>query len=124
MELKMAEAVISKTCMFSSSCSSIQHQNNGVSSFPVKSTMVSSGMGFPSLKIATFSKKGNTRLSSPSPLMHRCPQVLLGKLKKWWVEVLQSNMKEINDAGDLVESLLNARGKLVVVEFFSPGCSG
>lgn len=65
----MAEAVTSKACSFSFSCSSIRRQNNGVSSFPVKSAMVfSSGMGFPSLKIATFSKKENPRLSSTSPL--------------------------------------------------------
>ncbi|KAE9452451.1 hypothetical protein C3L33_15646, partial [Rhododendron williamsianum] len=56
--------------------------------------------------------------------MHRCLHVLLGKLKKWWVKGLQPNMKEINGAGDLVESFLNAGDKLVVVEFFSPGCGG
>ncbi|KAF7123780.1 hypothetical protein RHSIM_Rhsim12G0091700 [Rhododendron simsii] len=54
--------------------------------------------------------------------MHRCPRVLLEKLKKWWVKGLQPNIKEINGAGDLVESLLNSGDKLVVVEFFSPGC--
>ncbi|KAI8558729.1 hypothetical protein RHMOL_Rhmol04G0119500 [Rhododendron molle] len=124
MKLKMAEAVMSKTCTFSSSCSSIQHHNNGVSSLPIESAMVSSGMGFPSLKIATFSKKGNTRLSSPSPLYAQMATGLIGKAQKWWEKGLQPNMKGINGAGDLVESLLNAGDKLVVVEFFSPGCGG
>ncbi|KAI8528695.1 hypothetical protein RHMOL_Rhmol12G0167800 [Rhododendron molle] len=82
MELKMAEVVISKTCTFSSSCSSIQHHKNGISTFPVKSTMVSSEMGFPSLKIATISKKGNTRLSSPSPLYAQMSIGIIGKAQK------------------------------------------
>ncbi|KAF7144595.1 hypothetical protein RHSIM_Rhsim04G0085700 [Rhododendron simsii] len=124
MALKMAEAVMSKTCAFSSTCSSIQHHNNGVSSFPVESAMVSSGTGFPSLKIATFSRKGNTRLSSPPPLYAQMATGLIGKAQKWWEKGLQPNMEEINGAGDLVESLLNAGDKLVVVEFFSPGCGG
>lgn len=49
---------------------------------------------------------------------------LIGKAQKWWEKGLQPNMKEIEGAGDLVESLLNAGDKLVVVEFFSPGCGG
>lgn len=33
-------------------------------------------------------------------------------------------MKEIEGAEDLVESLSSAGDKLVVVDFFSPGCGG
>lgn len=33
-------------------------------------------------------------------------------------------MKEITGAEDLVESLSRAGDKLVVVDFFSPGCGG
>ncbi|KAK1316040.1 hypothetical protein QJS10_CPA05g00591 [Acorus calamus] len=47
-----------------------------------------------------------------------------GKSVKWWEKGLQPNMKEINSAQDLVDSLLNAGNKLVVVDFFSPGCGG
>lgn len=36
----------------------------------------------------------------------------------------QPNMKEITGAEDLVESLSRAGDKLVVVDFFSPGCGG
>lgn len=140
----MAEAMINKTFMFSSSSSSsIQHHNHGVSLFPTKSlTMVSSGIGFPSLSIRSSSppsdddfqgrsyllqgipKKGNTRISFPSPLYAQMTTGLIGKAQKWWEKGLQPNMKEIEGAGDLVESLLNAGDKLVVVEFFSPGCGG
>ncbi|KAH7522765.1 thioredoxin-like 1-1, chloroplastic [Ziziphus jujuba] len=48
----------------------------------------------------------------------------IGKAQKWWEKGLQPNMKEVNSAQDLVDSLLNAGDKLVVVDFFSPGCGG
>ncbi|XP_039159977.1 thioredoxin-like 1-1, chloroplastic [Eucalyptus grandis] len=48
----------------------------------------------------------------------------IGKAQKWWEKGLQPNMREVNGAQDLVESLLSAGDKLVVVGFFSPGCGG
>lgn len=48
----------------------------------------------------------------------------IGKAQKWWEKGLQPNMKEVTGAQDLVDSLLNAGDKLVVVDFFSPGCGG
>ncbi|XP_039117254.1 thioredoxin-like 1-2, chloroplastic isoform X1 [Dioscorea cayenensis subsp. rotundata] len=33
-------------------------------------------------------------------------------------------MKEVQSAQDLVDSLLNADNKLVIVDFYSPGCGG
>ncbi|XP_008793347.1 thioredoxin-like 1-2, chloroplastic [Phoenix dactylifera] len=47
-----------------------------------------------------------------------------GKALKWWEKKLQPNMKEIESAQDLVDSFLNAGDKLVIVDFFSPGCGG
>ncbi|KAK7290614.1 hypothetical protein RIF29_05160 [Crotalaria pallida] len=53
-------------------------------------------------------------------------QMTLGlrKTQKWWEKGLQPNMREVTSAQDLVDSLLNAGDKLVVVDFFSPGCGG
>src|SRR5262249_24207977 len=48
----------------------------------------------------------------------------LGNIQKWWEKGLQPNMKEVTSAQDLVLSLLTAGDKLVVVDFFSPGCGG
>ncbi|XP_054802914.1 thioredoxin-like 1-1, chloroplastic isoform X2 [Prosopis cineraria] len=48
----------------------------------------------------------------------------IGKTQKWWETGLQPNMREVTSAQDLVDSLLNAEDKLVVVDFFSPGCGG
>uniref|UniRef100_A0A7N0T189 Thioredoxin domain-containing protein n=1 Tax=Kalanchoe fedtschenkoi TaxID=63787 RepID=A0A7N0T189_KALFE len=49
---------------------------------------------------------------------------IIGRSHKWWEKGVQPNMKEVTSAQDLVDSLANAGNKLVVVEFFSPGCGG
>lgn len=48
----------------------------------------------------------------------------IGKSVKWWEKGIKRNMKEVRDAEELVESLMKAGDKLVVVGFFSPGCGG
>ena len=48
----------------------------------------------------------------------------IGKSVKWWEKGLQPNMKEVQSAQDLVDSLLNADNKLVIIDFYSPGCGG
>ncbi|KAJ7971839.1 thioredoxin-like 1-1, chloroplastic [Quillaja saponaria] len=48
----------------------------------------------------------------------------IGKAQKWWEKGHQPNMREAASAQDLVDSLSNAGDKLVVVDFFSPGCGG
>lgn len=48
----------------------------------------------------------------------------LGKSMRWWEKGLQPNMREIESAQDLVDALTNAGDRLVVVDFFSPGCGG
>jgi len=48
----------------------------------------------------------------------------VGKIQKWWEKGHQPNMREVTSAQDLVDSLLNAGDKLVIVDFFSPGCGG
>ncbi|KAK9124900.1 hypothetical protein Scep_013746 [Stephania cephalantha] len=50
--------------------------------------------------------------------------VCIGKALKWWKKGVQPNMKEITSAQDLVYSLLNSGDRLVIVDFFSPGCGG
>ncbi|KAL8457471.1 hypothetical protein ACS0TY_034564 [Phlomoides rotata] len=45
-------------------------------------------------------------------------------LIKWWEKSLHMNMIEIQSAQQLVDCLLNAGNRLVVLEFYSPGCGG
>uniref|UniRef100_A0A1D1ZKW2 Thioredoxin-like 1-1, chloroplastic n=1 Tax=Anthurium amnicola TaxID=1678845 RepID=A0A1D1ZKW2_9ARAE len=43
---------------------------------------------------------------------------------RWWEKGVMPNMVEIGSAQELVDSLLNAGDRLVVVDFYSPGCGG
>ncbi|KAJ8762759.1 hypothetical protein K2173_017574 [Erythroxylum novogranatense] len=68
--------------------------------------------------------QGRPRKVSSSQASIKAQALRLGSAQKWWEKGLQPNMKEVNSAQDLVDSLLNAGDKLVVVDFFSPGCGG
>ncbi|KAK6920894.1 Thioredoxin domain [Dillenia turbinata] len=48
----------------------------------------------------------------------------LSKAMRWWDKSLKPNMIEIHSAQHLADSLLNAGDKLVIVDFYSPGCGG
>lgn len=50
--------------------------------------------------------------------------ISFGKTQKWWEKSLQPNMVEIESAQELVEYLRNAGDRLIVLNFFSPGCGG
>ncbi|KAJ4865860.1 hypothetical protein Rs2_52623 [Raphanus sativus] len=43
---------------------------------------------------------------------------------RWWEKSTKDNMLEIHSANHLVDSLLNAGDRLVVLDFYSPGCGG
>lgn len=43
---------------------------------------------------------------------------------RWWEKTLKPNMIEIHSAEELVDSLLNAGDRLVIVDFYSPSCGG
>ncbi|XP_057982899.1 thioredoxin-like 1-1, chloroplastic [Malania oleifera] len=64
-------------------------------------------------------KRANSHVSSRVQM-----SLGIGKVQKWWEKGLEPNMKEVRSAQDLVNSLFSAGDKLVVVDFFSPGCGG
>ncbi|KAK1284684.1 hypothetical protein QJS10_CPB21g00596 [Acorus calamus] len=43
---------------------------------------------------------------------------------RWWEKTNKPNMVEVNSAQELVDSLTNAGDRLVIVDFYSPGCGG
>lgn len=127
--------VITKSGVFSSS---ISHQNHlsKTQIVPIRCSVSvqnrgrlvgSSGLksDFGGLRIAVDRNSG--RLSSEKRNPHSIQAKMglsIGKAQKWWEKGLQPNMKEVASAQDLVDSLQNAGDKLVVVDFFSPGCGG
>ncbi|XP_077213191.1 thioredoxin-like 1-1, chloroplastic [Tasmannia lanceolata] len=56
--------------------------------------------------------------------VHSQGSICISRSLKWWAKSLKPNMIEIKSAQELVDSLLNAEDKLVIIDFYSPGCGG
>ncbi|WJX83115.1 hypothetical protein P8452_65799 [Trifolium repens] len=114
--------MVPKTCSF----------NTGLKSFPslkmksqfLRSSSFSSDFHGkkPLFRVnRSIPKRVNSQFSvSAAPKM----TLRIGKVQKWWEKGHQPNMREVTSAQDLVDSLLKAGDKLVIVDFFSPGCGG
>lgn len=50
--------------------------------------------------------------------------ICVSRALRWWDKTLTTNMVEIHSAQELVDSLNNAGDRLVIVDFYSPGCGG
>ncbi|KAF2311310.1 hypothetical protein GH714_021656 [Hevea brasiliensis] len=89
---------------------------------------------FPNLRInfmgkpLVFLEKKDFRDSSikaPSNFSVRAQaSICVSRALRWWEKTLKPNMVEIHSAQELVHSLLNADDKLVIIDFYSPGCGG
>ncbi|MCL7021941.1 hypothetical protein MKW94_029215 [Papaver nudicaule] len=85
--------------------------------FPVLKTEFK-GTQVPDHNIKTFHK-------APSNFfVHAQASLCVSRSMKWWDKTLKPNMTEINSAQQLVHSLLDAGDKLVILDFYSPGCGG
>ncbi|KAH7529049.1 thioredoxin-like 1-2, chloroplastic [Ziziphus jujuba] len=82
--------------------------------FMGKHLLVSDQKGFRDLKVKTprnFS-------------VHAQASICVSRGMRWWEKTIQPNMVEIHSAQELVNSLLNAGDRLVIIDFYSPGCGG
>ncbi|TVU37195.1 hypothetical protein EJB05_10498, partial [Eragrostis curvula] len=79
---------------------------------------------FPGGRMPSRTRRRGRCFSAPKPRLDRWMNTLVCKAMRWWEKGVQPNMREIESAQDLADSLLNAGDKLVVVDFFSPGCGG
>lgn len=93
------------------SCLKLKNQKPLRSDFNGKRVVLGDG------KIESFRRSFQVSIKAQTALR-------IGSTQKWWEKGLQPNMREITSAQDLVDSLFNAGDKLVVVDFFSPGCGG
>ncbi|XP_010926575.1 thioredoxin-like 1-2, chloroplastic [Elaeis guineensis] len=63
-----------------------------------------------------------------SPKGHSNPPIhastCISRAMRWWEKSTNPNITEIKSARQLVDTLLNAGDKLVIVDFYSPGCGG
>ncbi|KAK3000531.1 hypothetical protein RJ639_021661 [Escallonia herrerae] len=60
----------------------------------------------------------------PSFSVHAQASFCVSRAMRWWEKTLRPNMVEINSAQQLVDSLAKAGDRLVIVDFYSPGCGG
>nr|GEY18618.1 thioredoxin-like 1-1, chloroplastic [Tanacetum cinerariifolium] len=122
----MAKVVCNSFKVSSGSC-----DNNGFSCNKTLSAVVSIKMSnFGSVRSEVsgrrvgFTRQERSHLAVGGGASDAMMSISIGKSLRWWEKGVQPNMKEIEGAEDLVESLSSAGDKLVVVDFFSPGCGG
>ncbi|XVF56995.1 hypothetical protein PTKIN_Ptkin06aG0167100 [Pterospermum kingtungense] len=136
----MAEALGKANLFTSCNYSQKRNQEGGVSLYSKRiSGFCLRKNRFPSLKVKSLAlrsdfngqrvaflekKSVNKRRFCQVPIKAQMQTGLIGKRQNWWEKGLHPNMKEVTSAQDLVHSLLNAGDKLVIVDFFSPGCGG
>lgn len=83
------------------------------------------GVGFLGKPVSDQNGLKDSRVKSPSNFFVRSQaSICVSKAMKWWEKTLKPNMVEINSAQELVDSLHNAGDRLVIVDFYSPGCGG
>jgi thiol-disulfide isomerase/thioredoxin len=94
----------------------------------------SNSRSFPVLSVDFFGKpllvsdqKGSRdwRVKTSSNVsVHAQASICVSRAMRWWEKTLKHNMVEIHSAQELVNSLLNAGDRLVIIDFYSPGCGG
>ncbi|XP_075663553.1 thioredoxin-like 1-2, chloroplastic [Castanea sativa] len=85
------------------------------------------GVEFMGKPLAVSDQKGlrDWNLKPPSNFSpHAQASICVSRSLRWWEKTLKPNMVEIHSANELVDSLLNAGDRLVIVDFYSPGCGG
>ncbi|KAF8089594.1 hypothetical protein N665_0501s0008 [Sinapis alba] len=121
----MAEAISRTNLIFRGACVNHKH----VDDYSISPVSFGLKKSFSSLKlkplkqIDTHQFQTFTRSFRSSSISAQTT-LRIGTPQKWWEKGLKENMREISSAQDLVDSLTNAADKLVVVDFFSPGCGG
>lgn len=56
--------------------------------------------------------------------VHAQASICVSRALRWWEKTLKPNMIEIHSGQELIDSLSNAGDRLVIVDFYSPGCGG
>ncbi|KAE8664713.1 Thioredoxin-like 1-1 [Hibiscus syriacus] len=110
-------------CLVPKKISGFCLKTKSFSSLMLKS--LASSSDFNGQRVDFLEKKNMNKRRFPQvPIKAQMKTGLISRGQKWWEKGLQPNMKEVTSAQELVDSLLNAGDKLVVVDFFSPGCGG
>ncbi|XP_060205063.1 thioredoxin-like 1-2, chloroplastic [Lycium barbarum] len=78
-----------------------------------------------SLDVSNQIGMNHWNVKPPRPIsIHAQASICISKAQRWWEKTLKPNMVEIHSAKELKDSLLNAGDRLVIIDFYSPGCGG
>ncbi|GMH21929.1 hypothetical protein Nepgr_023772 [Nepenthes gracilis] len=78
-----------------------------------------------SLVVPGQSSLATCKFKSPNNFfVHAQSSIRVSGTLRWWEKTMKSNMVKISSAQEFVDSLKNAGDKLVIVDFYSPGCGG
>lgn len=103
-----------RSLSFSPTVRRIQFSDSGKKEFMGKSLEVLDQKGY---------KNWNVRASGHTPVQAQ-GSICISKAMRWWEKIRVPNMIEIQSAQELVDTLSNAGDKLVIIDFYSPGCGG
>ncbi|KAK8604524.1 hypothetical protein V6N13_099464 [Hibiscus sabdariffa] len=67
---------------------------------------------------------GNCTCKSENKFSVHAETECVSRSMRWWEKNLKPNMVKIHSAQELVCSLQNAGDRLVIIDFYSPGCGG
>lgn len=108
-------------CGFGPSFGSLQSGHSKSRAFPV---LAGDFMGNP---VVLSDQKGLGDWSAKSQgnfFINAQASICVSRAMRWWEKTLKPNMVEIRSAQELVDSLRSAGDRLVIVDFYSPGCGG
>ncbi|XP_022736925.1 thioredoxin-like 1-1, chloroplastic isoform X2 [Durio zibethinus] len=105
---------------FSTSLSSSESKDLTSKRFPVLS------IDFLGKPLVVQDQKGsrNWRRKPGNRFSVQAETTCVAKGVRWWEKNLRPNMVKIRSAEELVGSLQNAGDRLVIIDFYSPGCGG
>ncbi|OMO69200.1 Thioredoxin [Corchorus capsularis] len=109
-----------KVAWFCTSLSSLESNDSTSKKFPsLTIDFWGQPVVVPDQKVSrNWSSKPGSRLSV------QAQTACISRAMRWWEKNLKPNMVKIHSAQELVESLQNAGDRLVIIDFYSPGCGG
>ncbi|XWS60522.1 hypothetical protein CRYUN_Cryun07bG0042900 [Craigia yunnanensis] len=105
---------------FSTSLSSLESKDSTSKKFPLLS------VDFLGKPLVVPDQKGSRNWSSKAGnrFSVQAETTSVSRGMRWWEKNLRPNMVKIHSAEELVDSLRNSGDRLVIIDFYSPGCGG
>ncbi|KAK6261657.1 hypothetical protein QUC31_007473 [Theobroma cacao] len=109
-----------RVAWFGTSLTSLESKDSTSKKFPLLS------IDFVGKPLVVPDQKGSRNWSSKpgNRFSVQARTACVSRAMRWWEKNLKPNMVKIHSADELVDSLQNAGDRLVIIDFYSPGCGG